>query len=140
MFVSSRLLQGVSVCCTAVVAFSGVRDRLSGNEAARAFGFLNGTLNIVPALAPLLGGLLAEAFGWRAPFWFLALYGLLVLVLIIMFLPETRPANTQPINGLPIKTTCVFCVMAAFGICSGQCRGHGHGINLCIIGTECIDG
>lgn len=103
MFVSSRLLQGVAVCCTAVVAFSGVRDRLNGNEAARAFGFLNGTLNIVPALAPLLGGLLAEAFGWRAPFWFLALYGLLVLILIICFLPETRPADTQPSNGLPIK-------------------------------------
>ncbi|WP_145533138.1 multidrug effflux MFS transporter [Yersinia alsatica] len=103
MFVGSRLLQGVAVCCTAVVAFSGVRDRLNGNEAARAFGFLNGTLNIVPALAPLLGGLLAEAFGWRAPFWFLALYGLLVLILIIVFLPETRPADTQPIKSLPIK-------------------------------------
>ncbi|WP_174849733.1 multidrug effflux MFS transporter [Yersinia artesiana] len=103
MFVSSRLLQGVAVCCTAVVAFSGVRDRLNGNEAARAFGFLNGTLNIVPALAPLLGGLLAEAFGWRAPFWFLALYGLLVLILIIVFLPETRPADTQPVKSLPIK-------------------------------------
>ncbi|CFQ33015.1 MULTISPECIES: multidrug effflux MFS transporter [Yersinia] len=103
MFVSSRLLQGVAVCCTAVVAFSGVRDRLNGNEAARAYGFLNGTLNIVPALAPLLGGLLAEAFGWRAPFWFLALYGLLVLILIICFLPETRPVDTQPANGLPIK-------------------------------------
>ncbi|RXA93970.1 MULTISPECIES: multidrug effflux MFS transporter [Yersinia] len=103
MFVSSRLLQGVAVCCTAVVAFSGVRDRLNGNEAARAFGFLNGTLNIVPALAPLLGGLLAEAFGWRAPFWFLALYGLLVLILIIIFLPETRPADTQPVKSLPIK-------------------------------------
>ncbi|AJJ17764.1 MULTISPECIES: Bcr/CflA family efflux MFS transporter [Yersinia] len=103
MFVSSRLLQGVAVCCTAVVAFSGVRDRLNGNEAARAFGFLNGTLNIVPALAPLLGGLLAEAFGWRAPFWFLALYGLLVLILIILFLPETRPVDTQPVKSLPIK-------------------------------------
>lgn len=103
MFVSSRLLQGVAVCCTAVVAFSGVRDRLNGNDAARAFGFLNGTLNIVPALAPLLGGLLAEAFGWRAPFWFLALYGLLVLILVIVFLPETRPADTQPVKGLPIK-------------------------------------
>ncbi|MGP2543146.1 multidrug effflux MFS transporter [Yersinia sp. 2541 StPb PI] len=103
MFVSSRLLQGVAVCCTAVVAFSGVRDRLNGNEAARAFGFLNGTLNIVPALAPLLGSLLAEAFGWRAPFWFLALYGLLVLILIIIFLPETRPAGTQAVKGLPIK-------------------------------------
>lgn len=65
MFVSSRLLQGVSVCCTAVVAFSGVRDRLSGNEAARAFGFLNGTLNIVPALAPLLGGFTGRSL-WLA--------------------------------------------------------------------------
>lgn len=70
IFIASRLLQGVAVCCTAVVAFSGVRDRLNGDDAARAFGFLNGTLNIIPALAPLLGGLLAEAFGWRAPFWF----------------------------------------------------------------------
>lgn len=103
MFVASRLLQGTAVCCTAVVAFSGVRDRLNGNEAARAFGFLNGTLNIVPALAPLLGGLLAEAFGWRAPFWFLVLYAVLVLILVVFFLPETRPAGTQSVKGLPFK-------------------------------------
>ncbi|UIM98917.1 multidrug effflux MFS transporter [Yersinia ruckeri] len=103
IFVASRLLQGTAVCCTAVVAFSGVRDRLSGNEAARAFGFLNGTLNIVPALAPLLGGLLAEAFGWRAPFWFLVLYAVAVLVLVVLFLPETRPAETQPVKSLPFK-------------------------------------
>ncbi len=56
VFIASRLLQGVAVCCTSVVAFSCVRDRMNGTEAARAFGFLNGTLNIVPALAPLLGG------------------------------------------------------------------------------------
>ncbi len=103
LFVASRLLQGVAVCCTAVVAFSGVRDRMNGNEAARAFGFLNGTLNIVPALAPLLGGLLAEAFGWRAPFWFLVAYGAAVLVLIAFYLPETRPADTKPVTGLPLK-------------------------------------
>lgn len=103
LFVASRLLQGVAVCCTAVVAFSGVRDRMNGNEAARAFGFLNGTLNIVPALAPLLGGLLAEAFGWRAPFWFLVAYGAAVLVLIAFYLPETRPVDTKPVTGLPLK-------------------------------------
>lgn len=91
IFVASRLMQGVAVCCTAVVAFSGVRDRMNGDDAARAFGFLNGTLNIIPALAPLLGGLLAEAFGWRAPFWFLVGYAAVVLLLVIFFLPETRP-------------------------------------------------
>jgi len=103
IFIASRLVQGIAVCCTAVVCFSGVRDRLSGNDAARAYGFLNGTLNIVPALAPLLGGLLAEAFNWRAPFWFMVGYGLLILLTTLLFLPETRPAGTVAGKGLPLR-------------------------------------
>lgn len=98
IFIAARVLQGIAVCCTGVVAFSGVRDRMNGTEAARAFGFLNGTLNIVPALAPLLGGLLAEVWGWRAPFWFLALYAVLLLVLIVAYLPETRPESLKNVK------------------------------------------
>ncbi|RLM07620.1 Bcr/CflA family drug resistance efflux transporter [Gibbsiella quercinecans] len=103
VFIASRLLQGVAVCCTSVVCYSGVRDRMSGDDAARAFGFLNGTLNIVPALAPLLGGLLAENFGWRAPFWFLMSYALAVMILIALRFPETRPEGTRPVRGLPLR-------------------------------------
>lgn len=102
MFMASRVIQGLAVCCTSVVAFSGVRDRLNGNDAARAFGFLNGTLNIVPAMAPLVGGLIAEYYGWRAPFWALFGYALAVLILISSSLPETRPAGTQSHGGLPV--------------------------------------
>ncbi|WP_075181947.1 multidrug effflux MFS transporter [Pantoea sp. 1.19] len=102
-FLLARIIQGTAVCCTAVVAFSGVRDRLSGDDAARAYGFLNGALNIVPALAPMLGGFLAEAWNWRAPFWFLAGYALFIGVLITLFLPETRPAETQRVRGLPLR-------------------------------------
>ncbi|MFG1172372.1 multidrug effflux MFS transporter [Erwiniaceae bacterium CAU 1747] len=102
-FLTARIIQGCAVCCTAVVAFSGVRDRLNGDDAARAYGFLNGALNIVPALAPLLGGLLAEAFNWRAPFWFLTLYALFIGLLVVCFLPETRPADTQKVKGLPLR-------------------------------------
>ncbi|KQN53127.1 MULTISPECIES: multidrug effflux MFS transporter [unclassified Erwinia] len=101
-FLGARIIQGCAVCCTAVVAFSGVRDRLDGDDAARAYGFLNGALNIVPALAPLLGGILAEAFGWRANFWFLTAYAVAIGVLVVFFLPETRPANTQKVSGLPL--------------------------------------
>jgi DHA1 family bicyclomycin/chloramphenicol resistance-like MFS transporter len=103
MFLLARVVQGCAVCCTAVVAFSGVRDRLTGDDAARAYGFLNGALNIVPALAPMLGGFLAEAFGWRAPFWFLACYALFISVLIGLLLPETRPADTRKVKGLPLR-------------------------------------
>ncbi|WP_205955359.1 multidrug effflux MFS transporter [Pantoea stewartii] len=103
LFLLARVVQGCAVCCSAVVAFSGVRDRLSGDDAARAYGFLNGALNIVPALAPLLGGLLASAFDWRAPFWFLSTYAAVVMLMVIIWLPETRPADTLRVKGLPVN-------------------------------------
>lgn len=102
VFFLARIIQGCAVCCSAVVAFSGVRDRLSGEDAARAYGFLNGALNIVPALAPLLGGILAEAYGWRMPFWFLCAYAVVIGVIVMLWLPETRPANTLRVKGLPL--------------------------------------
>ena len=36
MFMASRVVQSLGVCCTSVVLFSSVRDRLSGDDAARA--------------------------------------------------------------------------------------------------------
>ncbi|MBW5408100.1 multidrug effflux MFS transporter [Morganella morganii] len=104
MFIASRLIQGVGVCCTSVVAFTCVRDCFNGNDAARAFGFLNGTLNIVPALAPLLGGIMAEYYGWRVPFGFLALYAFILLILTAKYLPETRPEGGAQHKENPLKS------------------------------------
>lgn len=101
-FLAARILQGTAVCCSAVVANSGVRDRLEGEEAAKAYGFLNGSLNIVPALAPLLGGALASYWGWHAPFWFLAIYATVLGGAVLLWLPETRPASTQVGPLLPL--------------------------------------
>lgn len=101
LFVASRLIQGIAVCATSVVAFSAVRDKLDGEESAQAYSFLNGALNIVPALAPLLGGILAEHYGWQAPFWFLACYSVLMLAVVWRYLPETRPQGTRQSSGIP---------------------------------------
>src|SRR5471030_2723327 len=103
MFLLACVVQGLAVGCTSVVICSGVRGRMSGNDAARAYGFLNGTLNIIPALAPLIGGLIAQYYGWRAPFWALFGYTIAVLILILFKLPETRPADTQSGGAMPFK-------------------------------------
>ena len=41
------------------------------------------------ALGPILGGVFAETLGWRAIFWFLAIYSGAFLVILIIILPET---------------------------------------------------
>jgi DHA1 family bicyclomycin/chloramphenicol resistance-like MFS transporter len=43
-------------------------------------------------IAPVMGGALTAGLGWRSVFGFNALYGLLIIVLCTLTLPETRPA------------------------------------------------
>lgn len=42
-----------------------------------------------PCLGPLVGGLLAQAFGWQSLFWFTTAFAGVMLALMIIFLPET---------------------------------------------------
>jgi hypothetical protein len=51
-------------------------------------------------IAPVVGGALTQEIGWQATMWFLAIYGLVVLLMILFFLPETlqrKPETTLPI-------------------------------------------
>ncbi|EWZ37285.1 major facilitator superfamily domain-containing protein [Fusarium oxysporum f. sp. albedinis] len=52
-----------------------------------------------PLIAPIVGGALTQEIGWQATMWFLAIYGLVVLLMILFFLPETlqrKPEATLP--------------------------------------------
>jgi DHA1 family bicyclomycin/chloramphenicol resistance-like MFS transporter len=47
-------------------------------------------LNVAPALSPSIGGFLGEAYGWRATFWFVGSFGLLMLAVVTVGLGETN--------------------------------------------------
>ena len=42
-----------------------------------------------PTVSPILGGLLSQYFGWRAIFWFLAVFAAPICALVLLFMPET---------------------------------------------------
>ena len=89
IFVAARFLQGLGGGACVVLARAMVPDLLSGREAAKTYSLLMAILAIAPAVAPIVGGLLAEPIGWRGIYWVLTgLHGVQLLV-VLKIVPET---------------------------------------------------
>jgi DHA1 family bicyclomycin/chloramphenicol resistance-like MFS transporter len=85
-----RFIQAIGGCSGMVIARAVVRDRCAAQEAARAFSLLILVMGVAPILAPLFGGWISGALGWRALFATLAGFGLLCLLLVRFGLAESR--------------------------------------------------
>ena len=95
IFVAARFLQGLGGGACVVLARAMVPDLLSGREAAKTYSLLMAILAIAPAVAPIVGGLLAEPIGWRGIYWVLTgLHGVQLLV-VLKIVPETGGQSTD---------------------------------------------
>jgi DHA1 family bicyclomycin/chloramphenicol resistance-like MFS transporter len=98
-----RALQGLSAGAGSVIGQAIVQDRFSGAQAQKMMSHIMMVFGLAPAIAPVLGGWLHVTFGWRATFWFLALFGALMLVLCWRLLPESLPSEKRhPFHGVAI--------------------------------------
>lgn len=94
-----RVLQGMTAGTGMVVGRAIVRDRFHGAEAQRVMSQVTLTFALAPAIAPVLGGWLEVAFGWRSIFAFLVLFCIGLLVLCHYVLEETLPPERrQPLH------------------------------------------
>lgn len=94
-FLVSRLLQGFGACAIVVSAFASVRDKYNAIESGVMYSYLNSAICCIPALAPLLGNVLTENFGWRSNFEFMTGYAVFAGLILFFTLKETRPPNTE---------------------------------------------
>lgn len=104
----------VSFCaCRAFAAFGGaasivipralVFDLESGDAAARRLSSIFAWMMIAPLIAPPLGSLVLQVAGWRMIFVVAAIYGVVGLVLLLRFVPETlSPGGRLPIGPHPL--------------------------------------
>jgi DHA1 family bicyclomycin/chloramphenicol resistance-like MFS transporter len=103
-----RGAQGFSAGVGWVVGRAIVRESVPGHEAQRLLSLITMIFGLAPALAPVIGGALQAAFGWRAVFTFLALFGALQLAVCWRVLPETHPREKrQPFAPAPLFRTYV---------------------------------
>ena len=89
VLIAARLVQAAGGCAGLLLGRAIVRDTAESNDAVRRLALMSLMTMIGPGLAPLVGGLLAGAFGWRAIFVVLTALGVLTFGVSWRLLPET---------------------------------------------------
>jgi len=121
MLIAARALQAFGGCGGIVLARAVVRDLYSGSRAGRELSLIGSVMALAPVLAPIGGGILQAAFGWRSVFFTLVLAGLSGMVTIWLLLPETLALRAaEPVSfGSILKSYRVVARDAAYLAYSG---------------------
>ena len=89
MMVFGRVLQGVGLSAPRTLSIAMVRDSFSGNYMAKIMSFIVVIFILVPVVAPALGKLMLDAYGWKFIFYGQLIFGFFVMLWFWKRQPET---------------------------------------------------
>lgn len=98
LLIAGRALQGLSVCCANVVAFSSARDLEDVDERTTLLSYLLSIVAVSPIFAPLIGSIVYVYYGWQAIFVLMGLISLTLLLFATHFLYESPYWSSQQNN------------------------------------------
>jgi len=99
LFMISRLIQGFGGSVGSVLGQAVCRDAFHGPALGKIYSSVGSALSIFPAIGPVMGGVIAEHYGWPTLFLLLILSALCLSLLVATYLPETHPVeNRKPIS------------------------------------------
>src|SRR5580704_3325806 len=75
LLILARFLQAIAACGPIVIARAIVRDLYEGPRAGREMARMGMIMGVVPAIAPVLGGVMHDLAGWRSIFAVMVLMG-----------------------------------------------------------------
>lgn len=85
----ARTVQGLAAASGPILGRAIVRDRFEGPEMARVMSFVLAAFITAPLIAPSIGAAILTFASWRWIFWFLAAYGAVLLLLVLVFVEES---------------------------------------------------
>ncbi len=99
--IGARFVQALGGCAGMVLSRAIVSDKCDAVGSAKVFSQLMLVMGLAPILAPMLGGLLVNLYGWQAIFITLTGFSAMAALAVALGLPESLPANVprQPLSG-----------------------------------------
>lgn len=95
LMLAARVLQGLGAAGPRVVSAAIIRDLYGGREMASIMSLTMVVFLLVPGVAPLIGAMIADAFGWRAIFAAFLAFGLVLLLWFSVRMGETLPPEAR---------------------------------------------
>ncbi|RZA27604.1 MAG: MFS transporter, partial [Proteobacteria bacterium] len=101
--IAARFVQALGGCAGMVLARAIVSDKCDAVGSAKVFSQLMLVMGLAPILAPLLGGVLVNGWGWQWIFIVLTLFSGACTLAVALGLPESMPADRprRPLSGAP---------------------------------------
>jgi DHA1 family bicyclomycin/chloramphenicol resistance-like MFS transporter len=97
--IAARFVQALGASGPIVLGRAMVRDLYDGARAGRELSRMGSIMGLVPAIAPIFGGVLHEVFGWRSTFMASVLFGGALAAVVATRLPETiRAKSAAPLS------------------------------------------
>lgn len=94
LLLTCRVFQAFSAAGM-VLSRAVVRDTVGIDQAASRLGYITMGMALVPMIAPIIGGVLDELYGWRSTFFVTLAYGVLALLVVLFDLNETNTSRTS---------------------------------------------
>jgi EmrB/QacA subfamily drug resistance transporter len=124
--VGFRGLQAVGGSMLNPVAMSIVATAFPDRRArARAVGVWGSVAGLSLALGPVLGGVLVSGIGWRSIFWINVPIGLAAIVLVQLFVPESKAARARALD--PVGQALIIVLFASLTAATIEGPQHGWG-------------
>ncbi|RDY61091.1 multidrug effflux MFS transporter [Flagellimonas nanhaiensis] len=100
IMVVGRILQGIGLSAPRTIAISIIRDTYKGDYMARVMSFVVAFFILVPVVAPAIGKVILDGFGWKAIFY----VQLIFAVIIAFWFWKRQPETLRPEYKIPFSS------------------------------------
>ena len=89
VMIVGRILQGIGLSAPRTISIAMVRDSFSGDYMAKIMSFIVVIFILIPVVAPAIGKLMLDAYGWKFIFYSQLIYGCFIMIWLWRRQPET---------------------------------------------------
>ncbi|UGT41763.1 MFS transporter [Nocardia yamanashiensis] len=122
LFLVGRGLQATAIA-TAVISYGLIRDLMPRHLVPVGLGIASTGLGVSALAGPLIGGWIVEHYSWRAIFWFLFVFTVVMIPLVIAIVPESKLRVPQKLDFIGAAVLGAGLVLTLVYLDNGQAWG-----------------